>query len=321
MIKNFIYLDDYKMYSMSSQVFGGVVHSKSSYKDVTKGASQNIEGIEHSDLHEEASIIEHGFGGVEYKHVHDYAYIDFENRLRKDEIIIEVSAGNIDASVLKLSCDKFVEIRGKASLIDMNDLRYTVANHDEISKALTNVVNYSSIALIKQQMEEKIKATKDRNEKTRLNQTMKTLINEVIAKNAASNLLGKDHIKDLETLLKYGFRDQFVIRITIGPYTFWAECDTDNLREKKDLLRRRFSRFPEPEFVIVGTISQSLSQTDNVVNDYATSQSVESLHMKTAIINLIEHLSAVDSSFTGRLENEIIVDPIAIYTELSTDKF
>ena len=37
-------------------------------------------------------------------------------------------------------------------------------------------------------------------------------------------------------------------------------------------------------------------------------------------MNLIEHLSAVDSSFTGRLENEIIVDPIAIYTELSAVK-
>ena len=79
-IKNFIYLDDYKMYSMSSQVSRGVVYSESSYKDVTKGASQNIE---HSDLHEESPIIEHGFGRVEYKHVHDYAYIDFEDQLRK----------------------------------------------------------------------------------------------------------------------------------------------------------------------------------------------------------------------------------------------
>ena len=44
----------------------------------------------------------------------------------KNEIIIEVSEGNIDTSVLKLSVDKFVEIRGKASLIDMNDLTYTI---------------------------------------------------------------------------------------------------------------------------------------------------------------------------------------------------
>ena len=73
---------------------------------------------------------------------------------------------------------------------------------------------------------------------------MKTLINEVKAKNPAANLLGEDYIKHLETVLKYGFRNQFAIRITIGPYTFWVECDTDDLREKKDLLIRRFFKVP-----------------------------------------------------------------------------
>ena len=315
-IKNFIYLDDYKMYSMSSQVFGGVVHSKSSYEDVTKGASQNTGGLEHSDLHEENPIIEHGFGNVKHKHIHDYAYIDFENRLRKDEKIISLSTEEIDTSITQLNNDKFVEIRGKAALIDMNTLRFTVGNFNEISKSLTNVVNFSAIALIKQQMEEQIEATNDRNEKARLKQSMKVRINEERAKNPVTNLLDKDYIKDLEAVLKYGFSDQFVIQIPIGSYIFSAECDPEDLREKKDLLIRRFSRFPETEFVIVGTISQSINQTSNVVDDSLTTQTEEPSNMKRTIMNLIQHLSEVESSFTGRLQNEVIIDPIAVYWEI-----
>lgn len=316
-IKNFIYLDDYKMYSMSSQVFGGVVHSKSDYKDTTKAVSENIEGIEHPDLHKDAPA-SHGFGGIRHKHVHDYAYIDFENQLRADGGIVSLSAEveNVDSVITELNTDKFVEIRGKVALIDMNALRSTVDNFNKISKSLNNVVNYSQVSLIKEQMESEIKATKDRNEKAKIKQRMKSLINATSAKNTSA-ALDETYMKDLGKVLEYGFRDQFVIRISIGSYVFWAECDPDDLREKKDLLIRRFSRFPEPEFVIIGTISQTLNQTSNIVDDYLTSRTEESSNMKTTIFNLVQHLSAVESAFTGRLENEIIVDPIAIYSELN----
>ncbi|MDE0087530.1 MAG: hypothetical protein OXU23_17540 [Candidatus Poribacteria bacterium] len=313
-IKNFIYLDDYKMYSMSSQVLGGVVHSKSSYEDVTKGASRNIEGIEHSELHEEVPIIEQGFGGVEHKHVHDYAYLDFENRLKKDGKIISLSTEKIDTSITQLN-NEFVEIRGKATLIDMNTLKSTIGNLNEISKSLTNVVNFSEIELIKQQVEAQIETTNDRNEKVKLKQRMKSLINQVRAKNPPTEL-DKEYIKDLEDILEYGFRDQFVVQIPIGSYKFSAECNPNYFRENKDLLIRRFSRFPEPEFVIIGTISQSLNQTPNVVNDCLTSQTEEPSNMKSTIMNFIQYHSVLESSFTGREKDEIIIDPIAIYTEL-----
>ena len=318
-IKSFIYLDEYKMYSIGSQILEGMSESVTTHQvsEIQKGEEQKGPIRSGNTL---SDVLRVGHITQEQKSLHDYAYTVFEERLRESSEIVSLSANNIDENITQINVSSFVEIRGKVAIIDMNSLRDTIVNFNEISNALINVVNYSSIAPIKQQMEEKIKATKDRNEKARLKQMMKTLINEVSAKNPAANLLGEDYIKDLETVLKYGFRDQFAIRITIGPYIFWVECDTGNLREKKDLLIRRFSRFPEPEFVIVGTISQSLNQTDNVVNDYATSQCGESLPMKTAIMNLIEHLSAVDSSFTGRSENEIIVDPIAIYTELSAVK-
>ena len=38
--------------------------------------------------------------------------------------------------------------------------------------------------------------------------------------------------------------------------------------------------------------------------------------IKEALINLVAHMTTVETAFTGRLKNEIIIDPIALYTEL-----
>ena len=39
-------------------------------------------------------------------------------------------------------------------------------------------------------------------------------------------------------------------------------------------------------------------------------------HVKEAIMSLVEKLSIVESTFSGKLENEIIIDPIALYREI-----
>lgn len=39
-------------------------------------------------------------------------------------------------------------------------------------------------------------------------------------------------------------------------------------------------------------------------------------YLKEAVMNLVEGLSEVESEFSGKLANEIIVDPIAIYREI-----
>lgn len=38
--------------------------------------------------------------------------------------------------------------------------------------------------------------------------------------------------------------------------------------------------------------------------------------IKEALMNLVSHLSNVEATFTGRLSNEIIIDPIALYTDI-----
>ena len=314
-IKNFIYLDDYKMYSMSSQLFGGVDHSKSSYEDVTKGASQNIEGLEHSDLHEENPIIEHGFGHVAHKHVHDYAYIDFENRLRKDGKIIGLSAENFDPAVIQLSGDKFIEIRGKVVFVDMNAIKFTIENFSELSNAITELSISPMIDAINKQAEVELQSASNSNERSQIKRKTKNLIDEV-RKNFSNLGLDEDLIGNLGAVLEFGFRDQFMIQMTAGNHIFSAECKPDNLREDRHLLIRKFSRIPEKEFVIVGTISQSLNHIINPIDNDEMSEIQEQPDIKTAIMSMVQRLSELEDKFTGRRANEIIIDPIAVYWEI-----
>ena len=103
------------------------------------------------------------------------------------------------------------------------------------------------------------------------------------------------------------------MQMPIGPYTFSADCKRDDLRENEHLLIRKYSRLAEKEFVLVGTIAQSSSKsTDHEEGD----EDYEFQHFKEAIMYFIEQLSAVESSFSGKLVNEIIIDPIALYREI-----
>ncbi len=126
--------------------------------------------------------------------------------------------------------------------------------------------------------------------------------------------LSKDFLKDLNFVLNYGFQEQFIVQMSIGPYTFSADCKRDDLRENEDSLIRKHSRFSEKEFVLVGTVTQSSREPVDSEDDIDVSQ--EPRHMKEAIMNMVEVLFAIESTFSGKLANEIIVDPIALYREV-----
>lgn len=78
------------------------------------------------------------------------------------------------------------------------------------------------------------------------------------------------------------------------------------------MLIRKYSRQTEKEFVLFGIITQS-SRHGSLDLD-TNSKEIETI--KEALMNLVGHLTNVELTFTGRLQNEIIIDPIAIYTEL-----
>lgn len=66
------------------------------------------------------------------------------------------------------------------------------------------------------------------------------------------------------------------------------------------------------EFVMFGMVTQSSSSTGREMS----TEEKEYSSIKEALMVLVTALSNVEGSFTGRLNNEVIIDPIAVYTEL-----
>ena len=183
-----------------------------------------------------------------------------------------------------------------------------------MGQALAYIINFETIEQARQQLETAAQSIKDRNQKSRLRQRLKGLEN--IEKLAKDQGLYQDPVllKKLAFVLEYGFQDQFEVRMPIEPYVFSSNFNREYLRENEHLLVRKYSRLPEKEFILVGTIAQSSSKsTDYEIGDEGDYQFE---HLKERIMYLVELLGIMESTFSGKLVNEIIVDPIALYHEI-----
>lgn len=93
-IKSFIYLDEYKMYSISSQIFEGITESLIDYHGSTTENEETQKGPISSGRIM-ADILRSESGTQEKKYLHDYSYTLFEERLRDSGKILSLSAENI----------------------------------------------------------------------------------------------------------------------------------------------------------------------------------------------------------------------------------
>ena len=314
-IKSFIYLDEYKMYSISSQIFEGITESIINYQGSTKEDLEMQKGpIPVVSGRIMADILKSESGTQEKKYLHDYSYTLFEKELNESGKILSLSAENIDEKLKQIGNVSFVKVKGKVIFNDMNILKSTIENFNEIGAALAYITNFEKMEEVRNQFEKVAESTKDRNQKAKLKQQLKNTTNiEKLAKDLGLNY-DDEFLKNLVFLLKYGFQDQFMVQMPIGQYTFSADCKRNDFREDEQLLVRKYSRFAEKEFVLVGNVAQSLNNPDD--HKEIGDEDSEPQHLRKAIMALVEALSAVESEFTGKLENEIIIDPIAIYQEI-----
>jgi len=85
MIKNFIYLDEYKMYSLSSQIFEGITE----YVLNISQNEENKKSIRKEDYGVLADILKKGYQTEEKKYLHDYSYTGkLKNEIMIDPIAI-----------------------------------------------------------------------------------------------------------------------------------------------------------------------------------------------------------------------------------------
>ncbi|WP_250163246.1 hypothetical protein [Psychrobacter sp. WY6] len=180
-----------------------------------------------------------------------------------------------------------------------------------MGKALTYVTNYENIKLVKAELSRVQKGKDERDKISVLNAEIKR-ISDIDKLSIEQGLnFDKQLLDDLGFLLEYGLGGQLEVQMNLSNHIASANLNRKFLREPEDLVIRKYSRQTEVQFTLFGIITQyEKEQTSppEAAHDYET--------LKEAIMNMVSHITNLESAFTGRLSNEIIIDPIAMYTEL-----
>lgn len=310
MIKNFVYLDVEKMYSLSSQIFEGVTEYILTEKKEEKESSESQKGPVGSGRIL-GDILKHNDRKSEKKFLNDYSYTLFEKELIDQKKVLELCSEKPEGDTKEsLKNKSFVKIKGKATFNDIKSLQYTMKNFNTIGKALAHMTSFEEIQKVKSQLQKSTETIKDKNQRNKINNQSKQITN--LNRLAKEKGLHQDQafLDDLSYILGYGFQDQLEVQLKLENSIASANLKRDSLREEESLLIRKYARQTEVEFTLFGIVTQYNGSSENIDEDD------ENPHMKEALMNLVAHLSQLESTFTGRLDNEIIIDPIALYTEI-----
>jgi len=312
MIKNFIYLDEEKMYSLSSQVFEGVTEyvlneksSESENAESQKGpvGSGRILG----------DILRQADKKTEKKFLSDFSYTLFEQKLLDDNKVIEVGEDFLIEELRdKAESISFIKVTAKAVFNDMKLIKETLKNFNSFGLALTHVTNVNVINEARERLEKAKSITKDRNQQSKLTSQDKSII-KIIEKLANEHGLQQDQkfLDNLVSLFDYGFQDQLEIQMQLTDSIVSANLKRNFLRESEELMIKKYSRQTECNFVMFGIITQYKRDKLNEIKELSGIPSI-----KEALMNMMAHLTNIEEGFIGRLSNEVIIDPIALYTEL-----
>lgn len=307
MFKQFLYLDEQKMYSLSSQLFEGITE----YILNENQSSENEETKQNAPLGSGrimADVINSTIKSTEKKFLHDHSFILLENELLKRNHILYID-DNTTITNDDLEKFSFIKIKAKAIFNDINKINELFGNYNSLGESLTYLRIEGEIEKILQNIPDGL----SEKELTQINQKIKMLRKKdnVIKEAEKSNLRKEeDFLKNLSLIMNYGFSEDFEIQQRINNLLFTSTLNRKNLRESEKSLIKKYSRQSEKEIIILGVITQTLKENSLEIKQ------IEGGNMKEALSNIIEHLANIERSLFGKAHNEIIIDPIAVYIEL-----
>lgn len=312
MIKSFIYLDPQKMYSLSSQIFEGITEYILNEKSHENSESESQKGPVGSGRVLADAMITAG-RSTEKKFLHDYSFSVFEKHLEDTSRILTIDQNNIDiscAEIMTKDCS-FLKIKARATFNDVEKITGTFSEFNKIGEALANMGSHQEISAAQQQLDQLKGTTRDKVKIQAAEQQFKNLTDLTILAKKGGLYQDPRFLDNLVLLMKYGFSDQFEIHQKCNDVIFTSCLKREFLREPADLLVRKYSRKTEREIVVFGLITQSFSANPPILNETGDHE-----NLKAALINMVELLTNVENSLSGKQSNEIVIDPIAAYFEV-----
>ena len=157
-----------------------------------------------------------------------------------------------------------------------------------------------------------LKSTKDRNQKAKI-KNINTRTNSLLKNYLQENGLhiADEDIKHMLNIMEYGFHGELEFRVSPNglPFQLSAILNREYLRDSEAHFVSKYSRQTEYDFTMIGIITQSGKTNESLAER-------EPNGIKNACLNLVDKLTIVENVFLGRVDNECIIDPIAIYREL-----
>lgn len=301
MIRDILYLDTERLYSLSSQLFEGVTESVVRRASEASDKSTQQEGPRDSgrllaDIMSNEQMTE--WRGV----LHDHALTLFEAELRKRSALLDLRTAPKDEPLEEqLRTRDLVLVVGRARLIDYMALDELVKKFNKLAGSLAYVMssyNGSSVTLRSKAQQSKKPGDQDR-------------VLEAIAKEMN---LGQDQVllDSLRFLLQHGFADYVELRVAADDgWVFTVPLSERWMRQSRQGLVKRSSRFPQFDICVLGLVSQvGPSQVDFAVEDKPESP-------RRGFDGLLVAMERMDETMMPRDLNEVVVDPIAVYRQLS----
>ncbi|EKD9068581.1 hypothetical protein OS318_003021 [Vibrio vulnificus] len=303
MIKNFIYLDEAKLYSFSSQLFEGVTEYVLNEQQLNEESEKTSkESMTSSKVI--ADVIRETSKFTEKKFLHDHSYNLFEKELKNQKLLLDLNDSKYTYNDILNSGKSFVRIEAKGTFLDLKGLQEFFKHFNDISEALAILPLTEHLQTLERKKISDPKAPSTKTLQSKLDQ----LIRE---RKAELTGIPKSSLSGFNTVLEHFGDDIIRLKQEYGDTAITSCLNSDFLRDSLTAIYRKYSRSTSKEFVVLGIISQCEPSPSPKLDECGKGANVFS-HFE----NMGQHLYNLETTFNGIKLNEVIIDPIAIYTEL-----
>ncbi len=274
-VKLFIYLDEDKMYSLSSQLFEGITNHILSGDSSVVGSGESQKG-NYATGNFMANMMIQQTMHSESRSLNDFAFTVFENELCRRGLLYSV---NKDDTLDSLRGKGFVKISGRITIHDYSNTLDTIEHFNDIGKAIGFLQHGTHLT------------------ENRLKEEGLTI--------------DKSLQEQVKKLVAFGYKDTIEMTFS-SPDTsliYSTSLNRSFLKDSEDIFISRYSGSPEKIFTIVGIVSQ-------VGEECFSENELQCESLKKNIRDISTKIYGLYSAFNGRADNECIIDPIAIFTEI-----
>ncbi|MFA6150059.1 MAG: hypothetical protein WC716_01980 [Chitinophagaceae bacterium] len=319
-LRSFVYLDNYKMYSISSQLFEGLTdyivkteRKNSTEKEEQKGPFGSGQVL--------ASILEIDTNETEKKFLHDYSYNIFEDALIQQNKVLEINSENITQTISVIGDFSFVKITGNVIFNDLKIIEDTIRNFNQTGEAF-GYITYKDL------YDEELNKFKDalnseKNQKNRADILLKVLSNFKSKLRELGLNLDEEYLRNLAYIISYGYNQHFEVQLPLKAsndyFLFSAQLKRANLKDDEFSIIKKYSRETEKKFTLFGILTQKL-KSENKLQLFKDlehqRENPDVPNMKEGLKTMISFISSLEKTFTGKLDYEYVVDPISLYLEI-----